>query len=217
MCSVFRNTCENSIFRRLLVLNVSGNLPAKYTFSSMSQCFQYPEIHVKIQYFAGYYCNLLADLFSIPKDIWKCDMSPATGAESLQELPQNVDMQYYVPIFSVFSNTCKNSMFRWLLVLKVSGNLPRKYTCSIMSQGLQYSEIHGKLNISPDVTANYELICLVVRNTCENSIFRQLLVLKVSGNYPGMYRCSITKNVFCITKYMWKFNISPAVTVEILA
>jgi hypothetical protein len=64
----------------------------------------------------------------------KCDMSPASTAESVREAPWKVNIQYYQPIFPLFQSTYKNAMFRQLGLLTMSGNLPGKYTYSIMSQ-----------------------------------------------------------------------------------
>jgi hypothetical protein len=113
MLSLLRSTCKNAIFRQLALLTVSGNLPVQYTCSIISQSFHYFELHVKMRFLS------------------------ASTADSVRESPRTVQIQYYQPIFSLFRSTCKNAIFRQLVLLAVSGYLPRKYTYSIMSQCLQ--------------------------------------------------------------------------------
>jgi hypothetical protein len=65
-------------------------------------------------------------------------MSPASTAESVRESPWTVHIQYYERLLSPFRSTCKNAIFRRLVLLKVSGKLPGKYTYSIISQCFHY-------------------------------------------------------------------------------
>jgi hypothetical protein len=57
-------------------------------------------------------------------------------------------MQYYEQMFSLFRSTGKNAIVRWLVLLKVSGNVPGMYTCHIMSESFHYFEVHVKMEFS---------------------------------------------------------------------